>query len=61
MSSEAGSDVVEMIGLCRQMGIAAVQVARIGSAAQIAQARKVVADARRALYRLLAEDASEDR
>jgi DNA-binding PadR family transcriptional regulator len=61
MSSEAGNDLVDMIGLCRQMGVAAVQVARMGNAAQIAQARKVVADARRALYRLLAEDAPEDR
>jgi hypothetical protein len=50
-----------VVGLCRQMGIAAVQVARMGNAAQVAQARKVVADARRALYRLLAEDAPEDR
>lgn len=56
----AGDEVVGMIGLCRQLGIAAVQVARAGNAAQIAQARKVVTEARRALYRLLAEDAPED-
>ena len=56
MSSAAGDDVVGMIHLCRQLGIAAVQVVRAGNAAQIAEARKVVSDARRALYRLLAED-----
>ena len=60
MGSAAGDDVMGMIGLCRQLGIAAVQVTRAGNAAQIAQARKVVTDARRALYRLLAEDAPED-
>ncbi len=59
VSNVAGDEVVDMIGLCRQLGVAAVQVARAGNAAQLAQARKVVAEARRALYRLLAEDAPE--
>ncbi len=60
LGSAAGDEVVGMIGLCRQLGVAAVQVARAGDAAQVAQARKVVAEARRALYRLLADDARED-
>jgi len=59
MSGAAGEGVMEMISLCRQLGVAAVQVARAGNAAQIAEARKVVSDARRALYRLLAEDGGE--
>jgi DNA-binding PadR family transcriptional regulator len=56
LSSAAGEDVMGMISLCRQLGVAAVQVVRAGNAAQIAEARKVVSDARRALYRLLAEE-----
>jgi DNA-binding PadR family transcriptional regulator len=59
LSSAAGDDVMGMISLARQLGVAAVQVVRAGNAAQIAEARKIVADARRALYRLLAE-APED-
>jgi DNA-binding PadR family transcriptional regulator len=59
LSSAAGDDVVGMIGLCRQLGIAAVQVVRAGNAAQIAEARKVVSDARRTLYRLLADGAGD--
>jgi DNA-binding PadR family transcriptional regulator len=59
MSSAAGDDVVSMIHLCRQLGIAAVQVVRAGNAAQIAEARKIVGEARRALYRLVAEDAGD--
>lgn len=58
--SAAGDEVMDLLRLCRQLGIAAMQVAHAGNAAQIAQARKVVADARRALYRLLAEDAPEE-
>ncbi len=39
-----------------QLGAATMQVAQAGSAPQIAQAQKILADARRALYLLLAED-----
>jgi DNA-binding PadR family transcriptional regulator len=60
LCSAAGDEVMSLIGLCRQLGVAAAQVAHAGNAAQIAQARKVVTDARRALYRLLAEDAPEE-
>lgn len=60
LRSAAGDEVMDLLGLCRQLGVAAVQVAHAGNAAQIAQARKVIGDARRALYRLLAEEAPED-
>ena len=59
MSSAAGDDVMSMIHLCRQLGIAAVQVVRAGNAGQIGEARKIVGEARRALYRILAEDAGD--
>ncbi|HET9597224.1 MAG TPA: PadR family transcriptional regulator [Anaeromyxobacteraceae bacterium] len=61
MSGAAGDDAMEMMRLCRQLGMAAVQVVRAGNAAQVAEARKIVGDARRALYRLLAQDEGEGR
>ena len=44
----------------KQVAHAAVQVARAGDEAQIERARKIVADSRRALYRILAEDEPQD-
>ena len=47
----------------KQVMVAVHQVAQAGSAAQVAQAGKILADTRRALYRILAaedEDAGED-
>ena len=45
-----------------QVMVAVMQVAQAGSAAQVAQADKILADTRRSLYRILAadEDAGED-
>jgi DNA-binding PadR family transcriptional regulator len=40
----------------RQVIVAVTQVAQAGSAAQVAQAEKVLADTRRSLYRILAAD-----
>jgi DNA-binding PadR family transcriptional regulator len=50
---------VLMAGL-RQVWTAAAQVARAGNSAQVAQAEGVLSVARRALYRILAEDEPED-
>jgi DNA-binding PadR family transcriptional regulator len=44
----------------RELGLASLQVLRIGSDEQLAEARRILADARRGLYRILAEDAPED-
>ena len=44
----------------KQIGIAAKQVAKVGSGSQIAEARKVLADTRRRLYLILAEDDEGD-
>jgi len=54
---------VQMHNLARQVAMAAVQVAQAGSRAQVQQASKILADTRRALYRILAaegEEAEED-
>jgi hypothetical protein len=43
-----------------QLGVAAMQVAQAGDEAQAAEARAVLDDARRALYRILAGDNPSD-
>ena len=50
---------VEMHNLARQVAMAAVQVAQAGSRAQVQQASKILADTRKALYRILAADDEE--
>jgi DNA-binding PadR family transcriptional regulator len=57
---EAGGDmpqgILELRSLMMQLGVAAMQVAQAGDEAQTAEARKIIDDARRALYRILAGD-----
>jgi DNA-binding PadR family transcriptional regulator len=48
-------ELLELRELGMQLAMAFVQVAQAGSPAQIAEARRVLIDARRALYRILAE------
>ena len=61
---EAGGDVpqglLELRSLMMQLGVAAMQVAQAGDEAQAAEARAVLDDARRALYRILAGDERSD-
>jgi hypothetical protein len=47
--------VRELFGLLRQVAIAASQLAQTASETQIVEARKVLSDARRAIYRILGE------
>jgi DNA-binding PadR family transcriptional regulator len=56
VSDSAGSDIPEMFHLMKHVGAAAIQVAQTGSAAQVAEARKILAQTRKALYRLLADE-----
>ncbi len=44
----------------KQIGTAAKQVAKVGTGSQVAEARKVLADTRRRLYLILAEDDASD-
>jgi len=61
---DAGGDMpkglFELRSLMMQLGMAAMQVAQAGDEAQTAEARKVLEDARRALYRILAGDQPSD-
>jgi DNA-binding PadR family transcriptional regulator len=51
--------VVQMHNLSRTVAMATVQVAQAGSPAQVQQASKILADTRKALYRILASDDEE--
>jgi DNA-binding PadR family transcriptional regulator len=50
---------VQMHNLVRQVAMATVQVAQAGTPAQVQQASKILADTRKALYRILAADDEE--
>jgi DNA-binding PadR family transcriptional regulator len=56
VAGEMGSGVFELRSLASQVTAALMQVAFAGSEAQVEEAKKVLADTRRALYRILAED-----
>jgi DNA-binding PadR family transcriptional regulator len=59
---DAGDGTRELAGLLKDVAIAAAQVLRAGDEAQIERARKVLAQAKRSLYLILAadEDGDED-
>ncbi len=52
-------DAIEFHDLIRQVMMAVMEVRRAGSADQLAQARAVLAQARRSLYLILAEDGGD--
>ncbi len=53
-------DFIGVMALVRQLAAAAMQVSHAGTPQQIEEAGKILREARRALYRILAEDAPED-
>jgi hypothetical protein len=53
MADEAAFELGDMI---RQLMMAVMEVRRSGSSSQIAEARRVLTEARRSVYRILAED-----
>ncbi len=56
VARSVGSDAIELRSLLGQVAMAAVQVVRVGSPAQVDQARDILTEARRSLYRILAAD-----
>jgi DNA-binding PadR family transcriptional regulator len=56
VAGSVGDDAIELRDLFGQVMMAAVQVMRVGNDAQVAQAQKILTDARRSLYRVLAAD-----
>ncbi|MBO0775484.1 MAG: helix-turn-helix transcriptional regulator [Actinobacteria bacterium] len=56
VASTVGSEAMELRSLLGQVAMAAVQVARAGSETQLTQARDMLTETRRGLYRILAAD-----
>src|SRR5688500_16355119 len=55
-SESVDADAWELFGVARQVGMAILQIAQVGTAEQLASAREVLTNARRSLYGILAED-----
>jgi hypothetical protein len=51
---------IELGDMIRQVMMAVMEVRRAGSPSQLAAARRVLAEARRSMYRILAEDDTEE-
>ena len=49
------NEVKDLFGVMRQVAVASAQLAQTASATQIAEAKKVLSEARRSLYRILGE------
>ena len=60
VKGDMGEGAWELMGAMRQIGMALFQLTHSGTEAQQEQARAVLADTRRALYRILAEDEPKD-
>ena len=60
MSGDAASAAADLHSLVRQVHVAAFGVLSAGTDAQIAQARKILTQTRRSLYRILAEEDEQD-
>ena len=56
VSGDAAGAAADMRSLVRQVHVAAFQVLSAGTDTQLAEARKILAQTRRSLYRILAED-----
>ena len=59
-AGRADESALELGGMIRQVMMAVMEVRRAGSASQLAEARRVLAETRRSLYRILAEDLPAD-
>jgi DNA-binding PadR family transcriptional regulator len=59
VARSVSDDAIELRSLFGQVAMAAMQVVRVGTDAQVAQAHKILTDARRSLYRILAADDDE--
>jgi DNA-binding PadR family transcriptional regulator len=59
-TNETDEELFDLMGQIRHIAAALWQISSSGQADQIAQARKVLTDAKRALYRILSEEPEEE-
>ena len=59
VADNVGEGMFELRSSIAQVGAAVMQIAYAGNPAQVTEARQVLAETRRSLYRILAEDAPE--
>ncbi len=57
---DVSDDTIELAGLMKEVAFAFMQVMRVGGASQLAEAKAVLAETRRALYRILADGAEAE-
>jgi DNA-binding PadR family transcriptional regulator len=60
MTDSVDDDVGAMFQEMRRLGMAAGQISHLGDGSQLGKARAILADARRALYAVLAEDKGDE-
>jgi DNA-binding PadR family transcriptional regulator len=60
LAEGVGEERLELRGLIGQIGAATFQLATAGDQAQIARAKELLAETRRGLYRILADDEAKD-
>jgi DNA-binding PadR family transcriptional regulator len=56
----SGDDMIELMKLVKLLAPAVMQLVATGSASQLKEARKILGEARKKLYRLLADDVDEE-
>jgi DNA-binding PadR family transcriptional regulator len=56
MTSDVRDDIRDLFGTATKTGAAVMQIVQTGSEEQVAQAKQILSETRRSLYRLLAED-----
>jgi DNA-binding PadR family transcriptional regulator len=59
-AGRADESALELGDMIRQVMMAVMEVRRAGSASQLAEARRVLAETRRSMYRILAEDQPDE-
>jgi DNA-binding PadR family transcriptional regulator len=55
LAGGVSQDVQELFGLMRQVGIAALQLVQTATESQLAEAKQVLTETRRAIYKILAD------
>ena len=59
LAGGVSDDVQELFGLMRQVGMAGLQLVQTATESQIAEAKKVLTETRRAIYKILADGESD--